>query len=111
MTGRRLESSADQTLPTFLEAQRAAVLAVVDGLEDEAWHAPVVPSGWSPAGLVAHLGDAERHWFQGVVAGADVALPWDDGLPPYDPSAPFLCDRAPADPDMSEPPDVRWICT
>jgi hypothetical protein len=81
----------------FLEYQRSSVLSIVDGLDEEAWHTPVVPSGWTPAGLVQHLGDAERHWFQYVVTGSEVDLPWDDGRPAYDPDAAFTCDRPAAD--------------
>jgi uncharacterized damage-inducible protein DinB len=86
-----------QALLHFLEYQRASVLSIVEGLNEEAWHKPVVPSGWTPAGLVEHLGDAERHWFQQVVAGSDVDLPWDEGRPAYDPEAAFICDRPAAD--------------
>jgi uncharacterized damage-inducible protein DinB len=86
-----------QALLHFLEYQRASVLSIVEGLSEEEWHKPVVPSGWTPAGLVEHLGDAERHWFQQVVAGSDVDLPWDEGRPPYDPEAAFICDRPAAD--------------
>ena len=69
MTGNRSEDAEDQALLAFLAAQRDAVLAIVAGLDEEAWHRSVVPSGWTPAGLVEHLGGAEWHWFQGVVAG------------------------------------------
>jgi uncharacterized protein DUF664 len=86
-----------QALLHFLEYQRASVLSIVEGLSEEAWHKPVVPSGWTPAGLVEHLGDAERHWFQQVVVGSEVDLPWDVGRPPYDPEAAFICDRPAAD--------------
>ncbi len=81
----------------FLEYQRACVLSIVEGLSEEAWHKAVVPSGWTPAGLVEHLGGAERHWFQQVVAGSDLDLPWDEGRPAYDPEAAFTCDRPAAD--------------
>jgi len=67
----------------LLAAQRGAVLSIVAGLDEEAWQRPVVPSGWTPAGLVEHPGGTERHWFQGVVAGCDAELPWDEGLPRY----------------------------
>jgi uncharacterized damage-inducible protein DinB len=77
----------------FLEYQRSSVLSIVEGLDKEAWHKPVVPSGWTPAGLVQHLGDAERHWFQYVVTGSEVDLPWDEGRPAYNPDAAFTCDR------------------
>jgi hypothetical protein len=69
MTSNRNESTEDQALLAFLAAQRDAVLSIVAGLDEESWHRPVVPSGWTPAGLVEHLGGAEWHWFQGVVTG------------------------------------------
>lgn len=35
-----------------------------------------VRSGWTPRGLVRHLGlDVERVWFRAVMAGEDVELP------------------------------------
>ncbi len=71
MTGNQPEDPEDQVLLDFLDAQRDSVLSIVEGLDEEAWHRSVVPSGWTPAGLVEHLGGAEWHWFQGVVAGAD----------------------------------------
>jgi uncharacterized damage-inducible protein DinB len=83
----------DQALRHYLEYQRAAVRSIVDGLGEEAWHTPVVPSGWTVAGLVEHLGNAERHWFQGVVAGTDDDQAWDVGRPAYDRHAAFTCDR------------------
>jgi Protein of unknown function (DUF664) len=70
MTGNQPEDPEDQALLDFLDAQRDAVLAIVEGLDKEAWHRSVVPSGWTPAGLVEHLAGAEMHWFQGVVAGS-----------------------------------------
>lgn len=57
------------TLTAYLREQRAAVLAIVDGLDDDALRTPVVPSGWSPLGLIWHLGGAEMYWFQVVLAG------------------------------------------
>jgi hypothetical protein len=77
----------------FLEYQRASVLSIVEGLDEKSWHRSVVPSGWTPAGLVEHLGGAERHWFQQVVTGSEIDLPWDEGRPAYDPDAPLTCDR------------------
>ena len=78
MTGNQPEDPEDQALLAFLAAQRDAVLSIVAGLDEEAWQRPVVPSGWTPAGLVEHLGDAEWHWFQGVVTGSDTEPPWDE---------------------------------
>jgi len=141
MTGTQPEDREDKALLAFLDAQRHAVLSIVDGLDEEAWHRPVVPSGCTPAGLVEHLGGAEWHWFQGVVAGKKPEpAPSDEELPPYDPTAAFVSDLPSAeilgfyrdqcassdavmavtplsaqprgthgDPEMDEPPDVRWV--
>ena len=82
------ESEADdEMLRDFLRGQRESVLAIVAGLDEEAWHRSVVPTGWTPAGLLEHLGGAEWHWFQGVVAGRQPELPGDlaEDQPPYDP--------------------------
>jgi hypothetical protein len=93
MTGNQPEDPQDQVLLAFLDAQRNAVLSIVEGLDEEAWHRPVVPSGWTPAGLVEHLGGAEWHWFQAVVAGkAPEPVPGEEDLPPYDPTAAFVSD-------------------
>ncbi|MDN5765566.1 MAG: DinB family protein [Humibacillus sp.] len=64
-----------------LRAQRQHVLGIVEGLDDEALRRPVLPSGWSIAGLVNHLAvDDERFWFQAVVAGdTDVIAEIDAG--------------------------------
>jgi len=63
-------------LKGFLDAQRAAVLAILDGLDDDAMTTAVLPSKWTPLGMVEHLGYAERHWFQEVVTGAAEPLAW-----------------------------------
>src|SRR5450755_2344859 len=138
MTGNQPEDPEGQALLAFLDAQRVAVLSIVAGLDEEAWHRSVVPSGWTPAGLVDHLGGAEWHWFQGVVTGArPEPPPGDEDLPPYDPEAAFVSDLPSAEiirfyrdqcassdavlavtplsaPPRGrhgryEPPDVRWI--
>jgi hypothetical protein len=95
------ESDAtDEMLRNFLRAQRESVLAIVEGLSEEAWHRSVVPTGWTPAGMLEHLGGAEWHWFQGVVAGKQPELPGDldEDQPPYDPmSVVFTADEPSAD--------------
>jgi len=65
-------------LHEFLEYQRVSVLAVLNGLDEAALHRSVLPSGWTPLGLVEHLGHAERHWFQEVLTGSAGPLPWPD---------------------------------
>ncbi|MGH7643423.1 MAG: DinB family protein [Candidatus Dormibacteria bacterium] len=90
----------DEMLRAFLRRQRESVLAIVEGLSEAAWHRSVVPTGWTPAGMLEHLGGAEWHWFQGVVAGKQPELPGDvdeDQLP-YDPmSVVFTSDESSED--------------
>lgn len=95
MTG--YHSAEDQMLLDFLAAQRTTALDIVAGLSEEAWHRSVVPSGWTPAGLVEHLSGAQFHWFIGVVAGEDTSPPADADVQPYDPMAPFVTDWSSAD--------------
>jgi hypothetical protein len=78
-------------LQHFLDQQRMAVLAIIEGLSEAQLHTTVFPSGWTPLGLIRHLAGAEAMWFQWVVLGAEPNVTWDDGIddPPYDPAAPF----------------------
>ena len=66
--------------------------SIVEGMSEEAWHTSVVPSGWTPAGFVEHLGGAEYHWFQQVIAGKGLRAVADEKLTPYDPFAAFTSD-------------------
>ncbi len=59
----------DELLVSFLAAQRERVFAVVDGLDEDQLRTAALPSGWTPLGLIEHLGHAERHWFQEVALG------------------------------------------
>lgn len=61
--------SERDTLMGFLEAQRNSVLAIVEGLDEQAVRTEIVPSGWTPVGLIRHLAMAERFWFQEVLVG------------------------------------------
>lgn len=64
-----IHNPADQTLLHFLDAQRASVLAIVEGLSEDDLRKPVVPSGWTPLGLIEHLAGAEFYWFQIIASG------------------------------------------
>jgi uncharacterized damage-inducible protein DinB len=80
--------AVDRMLIDFLDAQRARVLEVIDGLDPEQLTTAVLPSGWTPLGMIEHLGHAERHWFQEVALGSAEPLPWaddpdEDGEGPY----------------------------
>ncbi|MEU8530087.1 MULTISPECIES: DinB family protein [Streptomyces] len=64
------ESTEVRTLLSVLNDQRRHVLGALEGLPPEALHKPVLPSGWTCAGLVRHLTlDVERWWFQAVFSG------------------------------------------
>jgi uncharacterized damage-inducible protein DinB len=85
----------------FLQYQRDAVLKVVEGLPEETWQTQVVPSGWTVAGMLWHLGGVERHWLQHVTTGVPEESPAGgeegDEESPYDPEAAFTCDWSSAD--------------
>ena len=67
-----------KTLLSYLSAQRAHVLGILEGLDEEALRRPVLPSGWTCLGMVRHLAlDVERFWFRGIVAGEQTVI---DGL-------------------------------
>jgi hypothetical protein len=62
-----------ELLKGALANQRTHVLATVEGLGEADLTTSLVPSGWTPAGLVQHLAlDIERFWFRRVVAGQSV---------------------------------------
>ena len=73
-----------------LQSQRAHVLGILEGLDDDALHRPLLPSGWTCTGLVEHLAlDVERFWFRAVIAAevaaieetvSDSADAWDIGM-------------------------------
>ena len=58
-----------------LDTQREHVLGALEGLSDDALRRPVLPSGWTPLGLVQHLAlEVERFWFRAAVAGEPITL-------------------------------------
>ncbi|HKA95856.1 MAG TPA: DinB family protein [Streptosporangiaceae bacterium] len=70
-----------ESLVRCLDEQRAAVLAIVDGLPEAGLRRAVFPSGWTCLGLIHHLAvDDERYWFRGVAAGEPVEFPVDEDV-------------------------------
>ena len=80
LAGSPLWQAERASLMNFLQAQRRSVLAILDGLGDEALYKVVVPSGWTPLGIVEHLAYAERFWFQQVLTGQAGPPPWSDAV-------------------------------
>jgi hypothetical protein len=97
---RGVNADADsRILLGFLQDQRDAVLKIVEGLPEDAWQKPVVPSGWTVAGMLWHLGGVEQHWLQRVVTGVteEHEEAGEDDAGGYDPEAAFTCELPGAD--------------
>ncbi len=63
-------SSERAALLLCLSKQREHLLGALEGLPEQALRQPVLPSGWTCAGLVQHLAlDVERFWFRQVMTG------------------------------------------
>jgi uncharacterized damage-inducible protein DinB len=86
------DGGQDAVLITFLDAQRARALAIVAGLDADQMAKPVLPSGWTPLGMIEHLGHVERHWFQEVALGSAAPLPWPEDSD-EDAEGPFTTSR------------------
>jgi uncharacterized damage-inducible protein DinB len=84
-----IHNPADRLLLTFLDAQRRSAMAIVEGLSEDDLRKPVVPSGWTPLGLIEHLAGAEYYWFQIIASGAGSDRPepeeTDEGAEQEDP--------------------------
>lgn len=66
-----------RALLASLEAQRRHVLGILEGLDEEALHRPVLPSGWNCLGLVRHLAlDVEQFWFRGALGADPEVIAW-----------------------------------
>jgi uncharacterized damage-inducible protein DinB len=64
------ETGERAMLVAYLNSQRNHVLGNLEGLSEGELTRPVLPSGWTPLGLVQHLAiDVERFWFRAVTAG------------------------------------------
>lgn len=60
----------------WLDGKRQHVVEQVEAMPAAARRRSLLPSGWTPLGLVRHLTlDVERVWFRAVMAGERVDLP------------------------------------
>jgi uncharacterized damage-inducible protein DinB len=62
----------------YLDFYRDVVAEKVDGLSADQLVDSVVPSGWTPAGLVNHLVNVERRWLRWGFLAERVPDPWRD---------------------------------
>jgi hypothetical protein len=81
-----------EALLAHLGAQRRAVVAIVAGLSPADMARTVVPSGWTPAGMIEHLAGSERYWFSHLLAGSDTPTE-----PASDPVAAYVAQWAVSD--------------
>jgi uncharacterized damage-inducible protein DinB len=65
----------------YLDFFRAVAATKLERLTDEELRCSVVPSGWTPAGLVNHLVNVERRWLEWGFLAEPVADPWRDASP------------------------------
>jgi uncharacterized damage-inducible protein DinB len=77
---RSLEDARDILLQQ-LSYYRATLLAKLDGLSPDQLTGSILPSGWSPLGLLKHLVFVERRWMQWGFEAEQVADPWGDHDP------------------------------
>lgn len=61
-----------ELLLAYLDRYRDTLLRKIAGLPDELLRTPLEPMGWSPLGLVKHLGWVERRWLRWGFAAEDV---------------------------------------
>ena len=74
-----------ETLETFLDYYRQTVMWKVSGMSDPDLRRVIVPSGWSPLGMLKHLAYVERDWFRVRFAGENgLSVPWTDEDPDAD---------------------------
>lgn len=75
-------SDPGQLLVGYLEWYRDTLLRKVAGLSDAQLRAAVEPVGWSPLGMIKHLGWVERRWMRWGFAAEDVVayLPGGDAV-------------------------------
>jgi uncharacterized damage-inducible protein DinB len=67
-----------------LSYYRATLLAKLDGLSPEQLTTSILPSGWTPLGLLKHLVFMERRWMQWGFEADQLPDPWGDDDPDSD---------------------------
>jgi uncharacterized damage-inducible protein DinB len=66
-------SDPRELLTGYLDWYRDTVLRKISGLSEAQLKTPVEPLGWSPLGMVKHLGWVERRWLRWGFAAEDIA--------------------------------------
>jgi Protein of unknown function (DUF664) len=66
-----------ETAVAFLDFARESVIKKADGLSENDARRAMVPTGTSIAGLIRHLIDSERYWFEVQLQGVGCEPDWD----------------------------------
>ncbi|WP_018158256.1 DUF664 domain-containing protein [Demetria terragena] len=66
-------------LGAALGTQQHHVRGILDGLDEPALRRRELPSGWSPLGLMHHLGAMHQFWFRDVLGDEHLPLPSEEG--------------------------------
>ena len=86
------EADPRELLLGYLDWYRETLLRKIAGLTETRLRTPVAPLGWSPLGMVQHLGWVERRWIRWGFAAENV-VPWH----PDGDEAEFRVDGPPAE--------------
>lgn len=76
-----------------LAAQQQRIVGVLDGLDDATMHRPVLPSGWTCAGMLQHLTGMTSFWFDIVMSGDEFVAVEDDFAVPAGTTGTELVER------------------
>ena len=82
--GAPIAGDEKDVLAGYLDHYRETMLAICQGLPEDALRRPMVPSGTSLLGMMKHLAYVEMGWFQEIVAGERVDYPFDENDPDAD---------------------------
>jgi uncharacterized damage-inducible protein DinB len=80
----RVDADEREMLGAYLDYHRATLAWKVRGLGEDDARRPMVPSGTNLLGLVKHLIDVEKGWFQDRFAGRDVSYTSSEADPDAD---------------------------
>jgi hypothetical protein len=71
-------ASTTEVLLGYLDYYRSVLRSKLAGLDEGSLRGSLLPSGWSPLGLVKHLTYVELRWLEWGFEGSPVDDPWGD---------------------------------
>ncbi|WP_396327804.1 mycothiol transferase [Jatrophihabitans lederbergiae] len=61
---------SQSTVNSWLTTQHERMLGIVDGLTEKQIRTAVLPSGWTPVGMLVHVREATRFWLAEILLGS-----------------------------------------